>query len=159
MPRAMPLVLILATGLSSIVANGHAQQSDTAAPAPPEASQRATTMQISIKLGDQVITATLANNPTSRDFVSLLPLNLTLEDHAATEKISYLPRKLSTEGAPPGSDPAVGDIAYYAPWGNLAVFYKDFRYSSGLINLGKIDGGAEALNVPGRLTATVELVR
>ena len=76
-----------------------------------------------------------------------VPMSLTLEDYAATEKISNLPRKLSTEGAPAGSDPSIGDIAYYSPWGNLAIFYRDFRYSSGLIKLGKIDSGIEALNV------------
>ena len=86
----------------------------------------------------------------------MLPLTVTLEDHAATEKISYLPRKLSTEAAPAGSDPAVGDVAYYAPWGNLALFYKDFRYSSGLIKLGRIDSGLEALSVPGTARATIE---
>jgi hypothetical protein len=40
----------------------------------------------------------------------------------------------------------VGDIAYYAPWGNLAIFHKDFGYSDGLIILGKIDGDVDALN-------------
>ncbi|WP_337926728.1 cyclophilin-like fold protein [Paenibacillus caui] len=36
-------------------------------------------------------------------------------------------------------------ITYYAPWGNLAIFYRDFRYSSGLIKLGSIDAGGEKL--------------
>ena len=114
-------------------------------------------MKISIRVQDKVITATLTDNATSRDFVSLLPMSLTLEDYAATEKVSDLPRKLSTEGAPAGSTPSVGDIAYYAPWGNLAMFYKDFRYSSGLIKLGKIDSGIEALNYPGSANVTIEL--
>jgi hypothetical protein len=35
--------------------------------------------------------------------------------HAATQKITYLPRKLSTAGALAGTDPSVGDIAYYSP--------------------------------------------
>jgi Cyclophilin-like family len=39
-------------------------------------------------------------------------------------------------GSMAGSDPSIGDIAYYAPWGNLALFYKDFGYSNGLITLG-----------------------
>jgi hypothetical protein len=95
---------------------------------------------------------------TTRDFLSLLPTTLTLEDYAATEKITYLPRKLSTAGAPAGSDPSVGDIAYYAPWGNLAIFYRDFRYSKGLIRLGRIDSGIEALNMPGPLKVTIERI-
>jgi hypothetical protein len=112
-------------------------------------------MKISIKIQDKVITATLAENATSWDFVSLLPISLTLEDYAATEKISDLPRRLSIEGAPAGSDPSIGDITYYSPWGNLAIFYRDFRYSSGLI---KIDSGIEALNVAGSTKVTIELV-
>ena len=115
-------------------------------------------MKISITLKDAVIAATLTDSPTTRDFVSLLPLTLTLEDYAGTEKISYLPRKLSTEDAPAGSDPSIGDITYYAPWGNLAVFYRDFGYASGLVVLGKIDGDVEALNVPGSIEVTIELI-
>jgi hypothetical protein len=105
------------------------------------------------------VTATLTDSEAARDFVSLLPLTLVLEDHAKTEKISYLPRKLSTTGAPAGSDPSVGDIAYYAPWGNLAIYYKDFGYSNGLVILGKIDGDMEAFSAPGPVKATVELVK
>ena len=81
------------------------------------------------------------------DFVSLLPLTLALEDYASTEKISDLPKRLSTEDAPSDSDPSVGDIAFYAPWGNLAIFYRDAKYTNGLIILGKIDGDAEPFDV------------
>lgn len=104
----------------------------------------------------KAVVATLADNPTAKDFYSLLPLTLTLSDYAATEKIAYLPRKLSGDGAPAGTEPAIGDIAYYAPWGNLAIFYKDFAYSDGLINLGKIDSGFEAFKADGSLKVTIE---
>ncbi|MCX8116809.1 MAG: cyclophilin-like fold protein [Desulfobacterota bacterium] len=117
------------------------------------------TKKVRLKIGDKVLSATLIDSQTTRDFISLLPLTLTLEDYARTEKVSGLPKRLSTEGAPSGSDPSVGDIAYYAPWGNLAIFYKDFGYSSGLIILGKINSGIEALNVPGSLKVTIELVK
>ena len=53
--------------------------------------------------------------------------------------------------------PSIGDIAYYAPWGNLAIFYRDFPYSPGLIKLGVIDTGGEALGQRGPLRATIEL--
>ena len=116
-------------------------------------------MKIRLKVGDTVLTATLIDSATTRDFISLLPLTLTLKDYAGTEKISDLPKRLSTEGAPSGSDPSVGDITYYAPWGNLAIFYRDFGYSSGLVILGKIDSGIEAFNVPGSVKVTVELIK
>jgi hypothetical protein len=104
------------------------------------------------------LTATLEDSATSRDFASLLPLALTFTDYAATEKISDLPKRLSTKEAPPGSDPSVGDIAYYAPWGNLAVFYRDFGYSKGLIKLGRIDSGIEALERPGPLKVDIRVL-
>ena len=114
-------------------------------------------MKINLKLEDKTLTATLYDTPTARDFASMLPLTLTLEDYSKTEKISDLPRKLTKEGAPAGADPSAGDIAYYAPWGNLAQFYKDFRYSDGLILLGKLDGGVEALGVSVPLKVTIDI--
>ncbi len=144
--------------LSGIIV--HAEQSGPTAHATSheETHERTTAMKISLRTQHKVITATLADNATSRDFVSLLPITLTLKDYAATEKVSDLPRKLSTDGAPAGSDPSIGDIAYYSPWGNLAIFYRNFRYSSGLVKLGKIDAGIEALNVPEGTKVMIELI-
>ncbi|NMO14241.1 hypothetical protein HPC49_08000 [Pyxidicoccus fallax] len=113
-------------------------------------------MKIRLTLGERVLTATLRDNATARDFAALLPLTLTLTDYATTEKVSDLPRRLSTKGAPAGVTPKAGDIAYYAPWGNLALFHKDFRFSEGLVTLGSLDGDVEALRQPGPLTATLE---
>ncbi len=115
-------------------------------------------MKIRLTLDGKRVEATLLDNATARDFLSLLPITLTLEDYNATEKIGYPPRKLSTASAPAGVDASVGDIAYYAPWGNLAIFYKDFGYSRGLIGLGRIESGIEALSVPGSLEVTIERV-
>jgi hypothetical protein len=114
-------------------------------------------MKLKIIIGDRVISAILNDNATTRDFVSLLPLTLTLADYSRTEKISDLPKKLSTNDAPAGYKPSVGDITLYSPWGNLAIFYKDFSYSNGLILLGKITSGIEVLNVSGPLKAKFEL--
>ena len=52
----------------------------------------------------------------------------------------------------------MGDIAYYSPWGNLAIFYKDFGYSEGLVRLGRIDSGVTPLKRRGPLQVTVELI-
>ena len=112
-------------------------------------------MKIRMDVDGTRITATLDDNATSKDFASLLPLTLTLDDYNGTEKISDLPKKLSTRGAPEGVDPAAGDIAYYAPWGNLAIFYKDFEYSRGLVKLGTIASGARVFERPGRLRVTI----
>jgi hypothetical protein len=122
------------------------------------ATEPSNTMKISLRFNDKTLTATLADNPTARDFASLLPLTLTLKDYAATEKISDLPKRLSTQDAPPGYEPSAGDISYYAPWGNLALFHKDFDYSAGLVRLGTIESGVEELRRPGPLKVTIERI-
>ena len=117
-------------------------------------------MKIRIDVDGVAVMATLdPNSQAAKDFSALLPLKLTLKDYNATEKVSNLPRRLSTKDAPPGFDPSIGDIAYYAPWGNLAIFYKDFGYSSGLVKLGTIDAALDRLNAPGSLKVTIDLVK
>lgn len=76
----------------------------------------------------------------------MLPIELSFEDFNGVEKISYLPQELPTEGETDGCDPDMGDLCLYAPWGNLSVFYQDFRYSDGLIMLGHIDSGMELIS-------------
>lgn len=98
------------------------------------------------------------DNPVARDFLSQLPLTVELEDYARTEKIHYLARKLATDGGQTGSD-VEGDFCYYAPWGNLAVFYKGYGHGSGLYILGRIESGKEALGaMSGDFTATIERI-
>jgi hypothetical protein len=128
----------------------------TAVPPTEISPERKDSMQIKITVENTELTATLIDSATTRDFVSLLPLTLTLEDYAGIEKISYLPRELSTPDVPAASDFTPGDLAYYAPWGNLAIHHHEFGYANGLVILGTIDGGKEALLVPGSVVVTIE---
>ncbi|MND70942.1 hypothetical protein D3C80_624600 [compost metagenome] len=120
---------------------------------------RRETMNIRMTMAGQIITASLEESDSARDFFAMLPLTLPFEDYAETEKIAYLPGKLTTQTAPEGIDPQVGDIAYYAPWGNLAIYYRDFGYSSGLIRLGRITSGLDALTAQPSGTLTIEAVK
>jgi hypothetical protein len=119
------------------------------------AGQEPTGMKIKLSLNNQSMTAALYDNPSARDFFSMLPLDLTTENYASNEKISYLPRKLTAEGAGQFGNEAPGDICYYAPWGNLAMFYAGYRWSEGLIRLGRIDGGFEPLLSRGKMPLTL----
>ena len=101
-------------------------------------------MNIRIVIGSESVEGVLYDNATARDFASRLPLSIELEDYASKEKVHTFPEKLSLEGAPAGSKGMSGDITYYSPWGNLAIFYKDHGYASGLVPLGR-------LNDPGKL--------
>ncbi|UZR96818.1 cyclophilin-like fold protein [Chondrinema litorale] len=116
-------------------------------------------MKLKITVGEVELTATMYDNPTTQDLISMLPITTELEDYASMEKIFYPERKLSKEGAPSGYKPSVGDITYYAPWGDIAIFYKDFGHASGLISLGKIENnGIEQLRKAGNTPVTFELI-
>ena len=163
---------ILAATLAGTTLSGCADANDNAGQqAPPDTSGQQVktpvktpikpgemTMKIRLKLEHTTLNATLDENATARDFVALLPLTLTLKDYAETEKISDLPKKLSTVGAPASIIPVAGDITFYAPWGNLALFYKDGHDSSGLVKFGKVDSGIEAFQRPGPLKVTIERI-
>ena len=102
-------------------------------------------IRIKLTFNNKEIIVRMNDNKAARDFIELLPLKLDFRDYAGTEKVSDLPKKLSKDGAPSGSKPSAGSFAYYSPWGNLAVFYKDFQYSNGLIILGETEAGLENL--------------
>ncbi|MFM0529920.1 cyclophilin-like fold protein [Paraburkholderia strydomiana] len=114
-------------------------------------------MQLVIAIeGFGAVGAELDDTSAARDFVSLLPLSLTLQDYAATEKVSDLPRRLSTDDAPAGCSAEAGDLTYYVPWGNLAIFHKHFQYVDGLVKLGWIaPEDVDALRTLGPLKATI----
>lgn len=54
--------------------------------------------------------------------------------------------ELPTEGEPDEFDTDVGDLCLYAPWGNLSIFYKNFRNSNGLIALVHIDSDMDIIS-------------
>lgn len=114
----------------------------------PEASADTEDTQTQLRLtfaGGKAVVA-LENNATTRDFLTMLPTTLTLEDYAGSEKISYLTQDLSTADAPANYDPQVGDVTLYQPWGNLAIFYGDAGSSSGLVPMGRVISGLELLS-------------
>ena len=115
--------------------------------------------RIKLTVDGNEIFVRLDDNQASRDFLEMLPLTLTFEDFNNTEKIATLPNELSTEDLPSGYIPQVGDFSYYAPWGNISVFYKDFRYSNSLYKLGTIEAGTEILgNLNNDFEVTIERV-
>lgn len=100
------------------------------------------------------------NNPTVRDFLSMLPLTMTLEEFAGREKIGYFSRKLATEGSA-GSDPEDGDLIYFIPWGNIGFYYNTagIGYSSQTIHIGTYDASLETLVQLEGQPVTVEIIR
>jgi hypothetical protein len=100
------------------------------------------------------------DNPAVRDFLSMLPLTLTLEEFNGREKIAYLPRELAHAGSP-GSDPEDSDLIYYVPWGNLGFYYNTagIGYSDQTIHLGTYDASLDQLEQLEGQDVIVEVVR
>jgi hypothetical protein len=118
-------------------------------------------MKIRLTVGGKAITATLIDSKTTRDFVSLLPLTLTMNDLFSREKFAHRPRAISTEGNRTHMY-ELRDIAYWPPGPDVAVFYRHDGHKipePGIIVIGKIDSGVEAFNVPGSVSVTVELAK
>ena len=101
-----------------------------------------------------------ADNPTVRDFLSMLPLTMTLEEFNGREKIGYFSRKLAHEGSP-GSDPEDGDLIYYVPWGNIGFYYNTsgIGYSDQTIHIGTYDAAPEQLEALEHGPVAVEIVQ
>ena len=113
-------------------------------------------MDIRVTLDGRPADAALNDSPAARDFAELLPLTLDLEDFHGTERVADLPRKLDTSGAPEPAAAKIGDISYYAPWGNLALFYRDGPAASAdLLILGHLDASATQLGRAERITIEV----
>ncbi len=64
--------------------------------------------------------------------------DLKIGDYGNSEKIVHLPRKLTEEASGPFANGRPGDLCYFKPWGNLALFYADYRWD-GLIRLGRFE--------------------
>ena len=115
-------------------------------------------LSMAITVGDRTITATMEDNAAARDLLSRLPMEVTLNDYNnTTEKIFYPDPEFELEGVTRGCAPVPGDITIYVPWGNLAIFCKNWSSSNDLVRIGHIDGnGIEALNVPGDISVRLE---
>ncbi len=50
-------------------------------------------------------------------------------------------------------------LCYYAPWGNLSFFYAGYRWSRGLIRLGRIDGSFAPLMTRGEFPLQIDIIR
>jgi len=99
------------------------------------------------------------DNPTVRDFISLLPVTIELEELSGREKIGYFSRKLTTDGSP-GSDPEDGDLIYFSPWGNIGFYYNaaGIAYSDLTIHIGKYDATRAELEQLSAQPVTIEIV-
>ena len=73
------------------------------------------------------------------------------------EKIAYFDKRLDEKGQRIGCHPLAGDLCVYQPWGNLSIFYVDFKDDPNLIPIGRLEEGLDVIKAQtGNFTATLE---
>jgi hypothetical protein len=116
-------------------------------PQPANENEEESTMRIRLTIGDAEAKGTLLDNETARDFASLLPVTLEMHDLLGREKPGRLPRRLS-EGGEPQFTYEVGDLGYWPPAHDVAIFYANDGEtipSPGIIPLGRITSGLDTI--------------
>mgnify|MGYP001625343431 FL=1 len=109
------------------------------------------TNQISVTCGDTQVVYELNDSPAAQSLLSQLPLTVAVEDFSTNEKVFYPPQELDTSDTPLAEGGA-GTLAYYAPWGDVVLFYDSFSANSSLFELGEAVSGAEDIS---QMTGTI----
>lgn len=95
-------------------------------------------VQIQIQVGDSILSATLADNPSAKAFADLLaqgPVTVEMADYGGFEKVGPLPEALVQNNEAITTQP--GDLILYQGQ-QVVIYYGENSYS--LTRLGRIDG-------------------
>lgn len=110
------------------------------------------TMQIRIAANETQIVYQLNDSQAAKDLYRQLPMTVAVEDFSNNEKIFYPTAALDTSDAPTAAGGA-GVLAYYAPWGDVVLFYDSFGTNGSLYELGHATSGAgEISRLSGSIT-------
>lgn len=129
--------------------------SQTASIPAPESVEEDEPMQISVRADGGIVVFELNDSRAAQMLYEQLPLTIEVENYSTNEKIFYPPQELDT-GDAPQADGGAGTLAYYAPWGDVVMFYGDFNPSGGLYELGNAVSGDAQIS---QLSGTVQIER
>lgn len=152
------LFLILGTAITALALSacgGSAAQ--TQAAQAQNTDSNAAAHRAVLVVDGQRLPVTLRSEPSANDLYSRLPVTLTFKDFSGMEKIAYFDKRLDETGQKVGCHPLAGDLCVYQPWGNLSIFYVDFKDDRNLIPIGRLESGLEIIkSQKGDFTATLE---
>ena len=117
------------------------------------AAQEGAAMNIIVKSETHEVVCALNSSRAARDLLTQLPLLLDISDYAGKEKTFSPPAKLDTSGASLAAG-SKGSLAYFAPWNNVVLFYRDGGPFSGLYELGECRDAAAIEKLRGRITVS-----
>ena len=120
-----------------------------------EPAENAAAQQISVQFEGGTVIYELNGSTAAASLYEQLPLTVEVEDYSTNEKIFYPPEELDT-GDTPLAQAGAGTLAYYAPWGNVVMFYGDYNENPSLFELGQmISGGDLVSGMTGTITIDV----
>lgn len=90
-----------------------------------------------MRVNNQTFQATIEDNQTAREFISLLPMTVTLKDHLSNEKFFDLSSGLTTNSSNPGRI-KIGDLMLFGSI-TLVLFYDSFNTSYSYTRIGSIE--------------------
>jgi hypothetical protein len=122
----------------------------------PIAAGATTAMRITVNANGTTIVYELNDSTAARELYAQLPLSLTVENYGGIEKIFYPPKKLNTADTPLAQSGQAGTLAYYAPWGDVVLFYSRFGSAAGLYELGRAVSGSDHIQ---GLSGTIRIER
>lgn len=82
-----------------------------------------------------VLVFELNDSSAATSLYEQLPLTVDVGDFSTNEKIFYPPEQLDLTDTP-NAEMEVGTLAYYAPWGNVVMFYDVYSPNGDLYALG-----------------------
>jgi quercetin dioxygenase-like cupin family protein len=156
--RTIGRIIVAALALAPVACDDHGVGVPAAAAQGPTI-QEGKAMKITLRVNDKILTATLIDSPTARDFASLLPLTLTMKDLFDREKYARLPREISDRGER-RTTYEVGQLVYWSPGPDVAIYYRQDGEripEPGVIVIGKIDAGIDELLLKGPAKVRMEL--
>lgn len=132
--RILVALILSNASVMQVLAQVNKDESNTA--------EAKTTMKVRVTANNKTTVFELNNSQAARDLYAQLPLSIKVENYSDNEKIFYPPKKLNTTNTPQANAKA-GTLAYYAPWGDVVMFYGDFGSANGLYELGQAVSGIE----------------
>lgn len=110
-------------------------------------------MRISVTSGEYEIIYELNDSPATFQLYAQLPLTVEVEPFGNNE-MTFYPEALSVENTPL-SDGEPGSLSYYAPWGDVVMFYAPCTPNNSLYELGTVvSGGEHIANLSGTITVS-----
>ena len=145
--RFSTLIVIIMLNILTLQVNGQVSKDES------NTAKAKTTMRVRVTANGKTTIFKLNTSQAAKDLYAQLPLSIKVENYSNNEKIFYPPNKLNTNNTPQ-ADAKVGTLAYYAPWGDVVMFYGDFGSAPGLYELGHAVSGISIIN---QMTGTLRI--